>query len=64
MNKVPMDMESFGPFLSVNDPAGQAKKITNIPIREINKGVCQVFVIPNVVLNSPSIGDNANQFAP
>jgi hypothetical protein len=64
MKTAPIEIESFGPFLSVRDPAGQAKNITNIPIRESSKGACHVLVIPNVVLNSPSIGDNANQFAP
>jgi len=64
MNNAPMEMESFGPFLSVNDPAGQAKKITNIPMRDSKSGVCQEFVIPKEVLNSPSKGESANQFAP
>ena len=63
MNRAPMEIDSFGPFLSIKEPDGQAKKITNIPIREINRCASQSGTI-NCVSKVFNIGDNANQFAP
>jgi hypothetical protein len=63
MNRAPMDIEIFGPFLSMSVPAGHAKKITNIPMSDNNRCDCQLG-IENDPSKVFSIGDNANQFAP
>jgi hypothetical protein len=63
MKNAPMLIEIFGPLLSMRVPAGQAKKITNIPISERSRWDCQLGIV-NEPSNVFSIGDNANQFAP
>ncbi len=63
MKNPPIDIDSFGPFLSISAPAGQAKKITNIPIRESKRCASQSGM-RKFVSKVFNIGDNANQFAP
>jgi len=63
IKNAPIDIDDFGPFLSTSEPAGQAKKITNTPMRDINKCDCQPW-IPNRASKNANMGDTANQFAP
>jgi hypothetical protein len=63
MKNAPMEIEIFGPLLSISAPAGQAKKMTNMPISESKRCDSQLGIekFPSNVFN---MGDNANQFAP
>src|SRR5271157_5807026 len=63
IKNAPIDIDDFGPFLSIREPAGHARRITNIPMREINKFDSHAWTL-NWVSKTPNIGAKANQFAP
>ena len=63
MKKAPMDVEILGPFLSISEPAGHARNITDIPMRERRRLDCHAWML-NRVSKFPSMGARANQFDP